>query len=114
LNLVLNVGLPLLAALGFKLLRLEAVEFELPVAKLITQMVVGLLLPILAGMTIRWFAPGWVEHRRGIPLRGRVRRQADGTCSALRGCAALLVDCVGRLHGAPRALPRVASARSRK
>jgi BASS family bile acid:Na+ symporter len=57
-----TITLPVVLALSFRLLRLESAEIELPLAKILQQMIVGLLLPVAFGMAIRRIAPGWVKR----------------------------------------------------
>lgn len=58
--------MPIVVLLASRTLGLDAAGFEPPFAKLMAQTVIGLLLPILLGMTIRRFLPDVVERRRGL------------------------------------------------
>jgi len=62
------ITMPTIIALTFWLMRLEAAGIELPLAKILQQTVVGLLIPIALGMTIRRLAPDWVARRRRLLL----------------------------------------------
>ena len=53
---------PIVAKLGFDLLLDQQVGFSLPVAKVMQQVLTGLLLPVGAGMLVRHFAPGFVQR----------------------------------------------------
>jgi len=58
------VATPIVASLGFRWFLGNAAEFELPVAKVAQQVIVGLLLPLAAGMLIRHRADAWVRRWR--------------------------------------------------
>jgi bile acid:Na+ symporter, BASS family len=58
--------MPIAVLLASKSLGPGAAGFEPAIAKLAVQTVIGLLLPILVGMTIRRFLPDVVERRRGL------------------------------------------------
>lgn len=60
---------PLAASIGYWLALRESAAFALPAAKILQQTVIGLLLPVLAGMAVRHFAPNWVARHESI-LRG--------------------------------------------
>jgi BASS family bile acid:Na+ symporter len=63
-----TVTMPAIVVLGFRLLHLDAAGFHLPYGKLLAQTVMGLLLPILIGMTIRRRAHRWAQRWR-LPLQ---------------------------------------------
>lgn len=60
---------PLAARLLFDLLLDRPVGFDLPYGPVMRQVFAGMLLPVAAGMSVRHFAPGFVERNR---LRMRV------------------------------------------
>jgi bile acid:Na+ symporter, BASS family len=76
---------PIVARLGFDLLLDQQVGFSLPVAKVMLQVLTGLLLPICAGMLVRHFAPGFVE-------RNHVRLQRLTMATVVVLLAMILVD----------------------
>lgn len=59
------VTMPFVVLIAFKVLGLDAAGFEPPFSRLLSQTIVGLLLPIVLGMTLRRLAPGWVTRWRG-------------------------------------------------
>lgn len=65
-SLAATATMPLIATLGFRLLRLEAAGLDLPIAKLLAQTMFGLLLPVLFGMVLRRLAPGWAQRQRRL------------------------------------------------
>jgi BASS family bile acid:Na+ symporter len=67
-NVLAVVATPLVATAGFRLFLHAGPAFELPVAKVVQQAVLGLLLPLLAGMLVRHRAADWVERWRS-PLQ---------------------------------------------
>ncbi len=54
--------LPLVAAAGFQLVAQPEVSIALPLGKTVLQVLIGLVLPIIGGMTIRRFAPRWTQR----------------------------------------------------
>src|SRR5690349_9057769 len=60
---------PLLAALGFELLLGPTSTIHFPLAKGIAQIAIGLVLPIVFGMSIRHFAPGWTRRHHATLMR---------------------------------------------
>jgi len=56
------VSTPLIAKLGFVLLLEHQGGFSLPPAKVMQQVLTGLLIPVAAGMLIRHHAPTWVQR----------------------------------------------------
>jgi bile acid:Na+ symporter, BASS family len=80
-----SVTMPAAVALGFALLNLTGAGIEVPLAKLVQQTILGVLVPILAGMTIRALAPDWVERQRR-------RLQAFGLLALLAIIAAIVTD----------------------
>jgi len=81
---------PLIAALGFSLLLRQDTGFTLPAAKVAQQVVTGLLLPVSAGMLVRHFAAGFVEHNRK-------RFQWLSVAAVVMMLAILLVDQAGNI-----------------
>lgn len=65
-------SMPIAVVLLFNVLGLDAAGFEPPFAKLLAQMVVGLLLPVALGMTLRRLAPlavqRWRSRLQGLAL----------------------------------------------
>lgn len=59
------VATPLVASAGFTLFLGSAARFELPVLKILQQTVLGLVLPLVAGMIIGKRAPVWSLRWRG-------------------------------------------------
>jgi bile acid:Na+ symporter, BASS family len=68
-NVLAVVATPLVATAGFRWFLHAGPAFVLPVANVAQQAVLGLLLPLFAGMLIRHFAADRVERWRG-PLQG--------------------------------------------
>lgn len=64
-NALAAVATPLAATLGFAIFLERPAAFDLPLARVAQQSVVGLLLPLLAGMLIRQRAPLWTRRWRG-------------------------------------------------
>jgi BASS family bile acid:Na+ symporter len=58
------VLMPLSVTLGFRLLALDAAGVELPVARLLQQTVLSVLVPIVLGMALRALLTAWVERQR--------------------------------------------------
>jgi len=56
--------MPLVVLVAFKALGLDAAGFETPLSRMLSQTIVGLLLPIVLGMTIRRLAPSGVDRWR--------------------------------------------------
>jgi BASS family bile acid:Na+ symporter len=63
------VTLPTIAALGLRFFLGESVAIDVPVAKLIAQLVVSLLVPIGIGMTVRARRPEFVARRQRLLQR---------------------------------------------
>ena len=60
---------PLIASAGFALFLGNAAKFDLPVVKIVQQTVVGLVLPLVAGMVVRKWAPKWsLRWRRRLQM----------------------------------------------
>jgi BASS family bile acid:Na+ symporter len=74
------VTTPLIAKLGFALLLAREAGVALPVSAVMLQVVIGLILPVAAGMLVRRFAPAFVQ-------RNHVRFQR----MSLAALAALLI-----------------------
>jgi BASS family bile acid:Na+ symporter len=55
---------PLIAAVSFQLLLVQTATIHLPVGKTMQQVMIGLVLPIVAGMAIRHIVPGWTARNR--------------------------------------------------
>jgi BASS family bile acid:Na+ symporter len=64
-NALAFVVTPLVATTGYAWLLGSGAELALPVAKVAQQAVVGILLPLLAGMLLRHLAPVWATRWRG-------------------------------------------------
>ncbi|MGD8475587.1 MAG: bile acid:sodium symporter [Burkholderiales bacterium] len=58
------ISTPLIAGLGFRLLLAQSSGFELPAGAVAEQVVYGLLLPVIFGMLVRHYAPGFVKRNR--------------------------------------------------
>jgi BASS family bile acid:Na+ symporter len=56
---------PLVAGAGFRLLMEQDIGVAFPYAKVVLQILIGLVLPVIFGMIIRRFAPRWAERNRG-------------------------------------------------
>jgi BASS family bile acid:Na+ symporter len=76
---------PLVASLGFRWFMGAASAFELPPAKVVQQTVVGLLLPLVAGMLLRHRAEAWAA-------RWRARLQALSLLAVVAVFAFVVVD----------------------
>ena len=61
--------LPLVAAAGFQVLVAQEVAIALPLGKTALQVLIGLVLPIIAGMTVRRFAPVWTQRHHRMLTR---------------------------------------------
>ena len=61
--------LPLVAAAGFQVLVAQEVAIALPLGKTALQVLIGLVLPIIAGMTVRRFAPVWAQRHHRMLTR---------------------------------------------
>ena len=62
-----GVSVPLAASLGYTLALGEHAAFDLPVVQVLKQTIIGLLLPVLAGMAVRRYATEWVlEHEHTL------------------------------------------------
>lgn len=59
------VATPLVASLGFAVFLNTSAAFDLPLATVARQMLIGLLLPLLTGMLIRHRAPLWTARWNG-------------------------------------------------
>jgi BASS family bile acid:Na+ symporter len=96
------VSTPLVAKLGFSLLLEQQAGFVLPVGKVMQQVITGLLLPVGAGMLVRYIAPNLVAHNRG-----RLQRLSTGAVLAL--LAIILADQASTIqrHLAPIAYTAV-------
>ena len=68
-NVLAVVITPLIATVGFRWFLDAGGAFELPLGKVAQQTVAGLLLPLLAGMVVRYRAAAWTERWRR-PLQG--------------------------------------------
>ncbi len=68
-NVLAVVMTPLVATVGFRWFLGEGGTFELPLGKVAQQTIAGLLLPLLAGMLVRYRAADWTGRWRG-PLQG--------------------------------------------
>ena len=68
-NLLAAVVTPIAATLGFWCFLRSDQTMALPVLKVALQTVIGLLLPLLAGMLLRHHATNWITRWRG-PLQG--------------------------------------------
>lgn len=79
------VTLPATLALTFAALGLSDAGIEVPHARLVQQMAIGVLLPIGLGMSLRAWAPAWVA-------RHRLRLQALGLAALLAIIAAIVAD----------------------
>jgi BASS family bile acid:Na+ symporter len=55
---------PLIAGWAFELLMEPQAGFALPAAGVVQQVATGLLLPVVAGMVVRRYAPGFVQRHR--------------------------------------------------
>jgi len=84
-NLLAPIVTPVAASLGFWLFLESDKAMELPMLKVALQAIVGLLLPLLAGMLLRHGMPNWVTRWRGV-LQGI----AIGAVIALLG--AVIID----------------------
>ena len=82
---------PLIATLAFGLLLEHEAGFVLPTAKVMQQVVTGLLLPVSAGMLVRRYAPAFVE-------RNRVRFQRLSLAAIAIMLVVLLVDQAGTIQ----------------
>jgi BASS family bile acid:Na+ symporter len=58
------ISTPLIAGLGFRLLLAQSSGFELPAGSVAEQVLYGLLLPVIFGMLVRHYAPGFVKRNR--------------------------------------------------
>lgn len=65
-NLLAAIFTPLAASVGFWYFLGSNGAMELPVLKIALQTVIGLLLPLLAGMLLRHFASNWIARWRGL------------------------------------------------
>ncbi len=65
-NLLAPIVTPVAASLGFWLFLDSDKAMELPMLKVALQAIVGLLLPLLAGMLLRHGMPNWVTRWRGV------------------------------------------------
>jgi len=68
-NVLAVVATPVVASVGFRWFLHADAAFDLPIAKVAQQTVLGLLLPLLAGMLIRHRAADWITRWRG-PMQG--------------------------------------------
>ncbi len=84
------VSTPLVATLGFKLLLEQDAGFALPADDVAQQVVTGLLLPVIAGMILRHYAPSFVA-------RNRTRFQWLSVVAVMSMLAILLVDQAGNI-----------------
>jgi BASS family bile acid:Na+ symporter len=84
------VTTPIVAGLGFNLLLSQDTAFALPVLKVAQQVLMGLLLPVSAGMLVRHYAPGFVE-------RNRTRFQWLSVATIVLMLTILLVDQSGNI-----------------
>ena len=53
---------PLSASFAYWLAMQQSAAFDLPAAKVLRQTLIGLLLPVLMGMTVRHLVPGWTTR----------------------------------------------------
>lgn len=84
------VSTPIAVQIAFGLLLERQAGLALPAGKVMEQVVIGLLLPIAAGMLVRRYAPGFVE-------RHRVRFQRLSLLSLAALIAIVLVDQGGTI-----------------
>jgi BASS family bile acid:Na+ symporter len=84
------VSTPIVVQFAFRLLLQERAGFVLPAAKVMEQVLMGLLLPIAAGMLVRHYAPGFVE-------RYRVRFQRLSLLALTALLTIVLVDQAGTI-----------------
>ena len=81
---------PIVAQFAFRLLLEQRAGFVLPAGKVMEQVLMGLLLPIAAGMLVRYYAPKFVE-------RYRVRFQQLSLIALATLLTIVLVDQAGTI-----------------
>ena len=90
-NLLAVVVTPIAASLGFWWFLHSEQATALPVAKIAQQTVIGLLLPLLAGMSLQHCATNWIVRWRGV-------LQGGGTVAIMIMLGLVIVDQFGVLR----------------